>query len=316
MSGPVRILVSSCLLGEKVRYDGGHKRDPFLVDTLGQFVEYVPVCPEVECGLPTPREAMHLVGNPADPHLVAIKTDADCTGRMKRWAHGKLSELEGLELCGYICKKGSPSSGMERVPVYGGSGIPSRVGAGMFTKAFMERFPLIPVEEEGRLRNPDLRERFVVRMFTLRRFRDAIRRGRARGTLVEFHTSHKLLLLAHGRPLYAEMGKLVARAKELPLEELYRRYQRLLLEALRRRATPARCADALLHAMGYLRPLLSPDEKRELLEAIEQHRNRLTPLVVPVTLTRHYARKFDVVYLNRQAFLNPHPVERMLQNHV
>jgi uncharacterized protein YbgA (DUF1722 family)/uncharacterized protein YbbK (DUF523 family) len=316
VSGPVRILISSCLLGEKVRYDGGHKRDPFLAETLGRFVEYVPVCPEVECGLPTPREAMHLEGNPADPRLVAPGTRADHTEKMNRWARGKLKDLEGLHLCGYICKKGSPSSGMERVPVYGGSGIPARVGAGMFTKAFMERFPLVPVEEEDRLQDPDLRERFVERMFTLRRFRDAIRRGRSRGNLVEFHTDHKLLLLAHGRPWYAEMGKLVARAKDLPLEELYRRYLRLLMEALRRRATPAKCTDALLHAAGYFRPFFSSGEKRELLEAIGRYRDRRIPLVVPVTLIRHYARKYDVAYLKRQVFLNPDPVELMLRNHV
>lgn len=316
MSGPVRILISSCLLGEKVRYDGGHKRDPFLVETLGRFVEYVPVCPEVECGLPTPRDAMRLEGTPADPRLVAHGTGADSTDKMKRWARGKLKDLEGLDLCGYICKEGSPSSGKERIPVYGGTGTPARTGAGMFTRAFMEHFPLIPVEEEGRLQDPAQRELFVERMFTLRRFRDAIRRGRSRGNLVEFHTGHKLLLLAHGRPLYSEMGFLVARAKELPLEELYRRYLHLLMEALRHRATPAKCTDALLHAMGYFRPFLSPDGKRELIDAIGQYRNDRVPLVVPVTLIGHYARMYDVAYLNRQVFLNPHPVERMLRNHV
>ncbi|HEY7528548.1 MAG TPA: DUF523 and DUF1722 domain-containing protein [Candidatus Deferrimicrobiaceae bacterium] len=315
MSGRVRILISSCLLGEKVRYDGGHKRDPFLVETLGRFVEYVPVCPEVECGLPTPREAMRLEGNPARPRLVAPGTGADYTETMKRWTQGKLSELEELDLYGYICKKDSPSSGMERVKVYGVSAIPARVGAGMFTKAFMEHFPLIPVEEEDRLQDPALRERFVERMFTLCRFRDAIRRGRSRGTLVEFHTDHKLLLLAHGRPLYADMGKLAARAKELPLEELYRRYLHLLMEALRHRATPAKCADVLLHAAGYFRQFLSGDERRELLETIEKYRMHRIPLAIPVALIRHYARKHDVVYLKRQAFLNPHPVELMLRNH-
>lgn len=176
--GPIRVLVSSCLLGEKVRYDGGHKRDPFLAETLGRFVEYVPVCPEVECGLPTPREAMRLAGDPADPRLVTEKTGVDHTGKMQGWIRRKLQDLEGLDLCGYICKKDSPSSGMERVKVHGEAGIPAKVGAGMFTKAFMDHFPLIPVEEEGRLQDPVLREMFVERVFTLRRLRDRIRHGK------------------------------------------------------------------------------------------------------------------------------------------
>jgi uncharacterized protein YbgA (DUF1722 family)/uncharacterized protein YbbK (DUF523 family) len=314
--GPIRVLVSSCLLGEKVRYDGGHKRDPFLVETLGRFVEYVPVCPEAECGLPTPREAMRLTGDPVHPRLVTVKTGVDHTGKMRSWIRRKLRDLEGLDLCGYICKKDSPSSGMERVMIYGGNGTPANAGAGMFTKAFMDHFPLIPVEEEGRLRDPALREMFVERVFTLRRLRDRIRKGKSRGNLVEFHTDHKFLILAHGRTRYAEMGALVARAKELPLEELYGRYLRLLMEALRLRTTPAKCADVLLHMMGHFRRHLASDEKQELLEVIDRHRNRLVPLVVPLTLIRHYVRKYGVPYLERQVFLNPHPVELMLRNHV
>ena len=314
--GPIRVLVSSCLLGDKVRYDGGHKRDPFLVETLGRFVEYVPVCPEVECGLPTPREAMRLAGDPAHPRLVTVKSGVDHTGKMQGWIRRKLQDLEDLDLCGYICKKDSPSSGMERVKVYGETGIPSKVGAGMFTKAFMDHFPLVPVEEEGRLQDPALREMFVERVFTLRRLRDRIRKGKSRGNLVEFHTDHKLLLLTHGRALYAEMGKLVAHAKDLPLEELYGRYLRLLMKALRFRTSPAKCADVLMHMMGHFRQFLTSDEKQELLEVIGRYRNRLIPLVVPVTLIRHYVRKYDVAYLKRQVFLNPHPVELMLRNHV
>ncbi len=298
--GPIRVLVSSCLLGEKVRYDGGHKRDPFLVETLGRFVEYVPVCPEVECGLPTPREAMRLAGDSADPRLVTSKTGVDHTGKMQGWIRRKLQDLEGLDLCGYICKKDSPSSGMD----------------GMFTKAFLDHFPLIPVEEEGRLQDPVLREMFVERVFTLRRLRARIRQGKSRENLVEFHTDHKLLILTHGRTRYAEMGKLVAHAKELSLDELYRRYLHHLMEALRLRTTPAKCAGVLMHMMGHFRQFLTSDEKQELLEVIGRYRNRLVPLVVPVTLILHHVRKYDVAYLKRQVFLNPHPVELMLRNHV
>jgi uncharacterized protein YbgA (DUF1722 family)/uncharacterized protein YbbK (DUF523 family) len=316
MSPPVRILVSACLLGEKVRYDGGHKRDPFLVETLGRYVEWVPVCPEVECGLPVPRDAMRLVGDPAAPRLVATKGGADHTGRMQAFIDRKLRALEDAGLCGYVCKKDSPSSGMERVKVYGGpSGLPSPTGRGLFTAAFMARFPLIPVEEEGRLRDPALREMFVERIFTLRRFRDLVAGGRTRGRLVAFHSDHKYLLLSHGRVHYEEMGRLVAQAKSMPAGELFGRYQEMLAKALATKATPRKCADVLHHMAGYFRPHLDADEKAELQSLITDYREGRAPLVVPVTLVRHYVRKYRVDYLARQHFLAPHPAELMLRNH-
>jgi uncharacterized protein YbgA (DUF1722 family)/uncharacterized protein YbbK (DUF523 family) len=316
MPGPIRILISSCLLGEKVRYDGGHKREGYLVETLGRFVEWVPVCPEVDCGLPTPREAMRLVGDPKSPRLVTSKGGVDHTEQMLTFAKRKLKELEPLGLCGYICKKDSPSSGMERVKVYGDSGIPAKVGAGVFTKAFLDRFPLVPVEEEGRLNDPVLREMFISRVFTLRRFRDLLARGRTRGGLVTFHTDHKLLLLSHDRKGYTQMGKLVAAAKDLSPSDLYDRYQNLLMETLSAKPTVKKSADVLLHMMGHFKKVLTKDEKEELLEVITRYREKLIPLIVPVTLIGHYVRKYRVSYLERQVFLNPHPVELMLRNHV
>jgi len=316
MPEPVRILVSACLLGEKVRYDGGHQRDPFLLETLGPFVEWVPVCPEVDCGMPVPREAMRLVGDPKRPRLMTIRTGIDRTETMERWAKTRLDELSRLDLCGYICKKDSPSSGMERVKVYGADGIPARTGAGVFTRRFMERFPLIPVEEEGRLTDPVLREMFIERVFCLRRFRDLLANPLTRGALVDFHTDHKLLLLSHDRGHYEEMGRLVARANRLPVETLYEKYQELFMAALAHKATQKKCADVLMHMMGHFRKMISSDEKQELFEVIDQYRRRLVPLVVPVTLVRHYVRKYEVAYLSRQVFLNPHPAELMLRNHV
>jgi len=314
---PVRILVSACLLGEKVRYDGGHKRDLFLNETLSPFVEWVRVCPEVDCGLPVPREAMRLVGDPKRPRLVTARTGIDHTERMERWAKARLEELSGLDLCGYICKKDSPSSGMERVKVYApDGGIPARTGAGVFTRMFMERFPRIPVEEEGRLTDPVLREMFVERVFCLRRFRDLLARPSSRGALVDFHTDHKLLLLSHDRGHYEEMGRLVAGAKTVPIESLYRKYEEIFMAALAHKATTKKCADVLSHMMGYFKNDLSSIEKHEMIEVIDQYRLRLLPLVVPVTLIRHYVRKYDVAYLARQVFLHPHPMELMLRNHV
>ncbi|MGZ8447212.1 MAG: YbgA family protein [Candidatus Deferrimicrobiaceae bacterium] len=316
MGEPIRILISSCLLGEKVRYDGGHKREGSLVETLGRFVEWVPVCPEVDCGLPTPREAMRLVGNPSAPRLVTSRGGIDHTERMLTWSRKKLEELAPLGLCGYVCKKDSPSSGMERVMVYGDAGVPAKVGAGVFTKAFMDYFPLIPVEEEGRLNAPVLREMFIGKVFTLRRFRDLLAQGKTRGGLVAFHTDHKLLLLSHDRKGYTEMGRLVAAAKELTPSVLYDRYQGLLMEALSAKPTVKKSADVLLHMMGHFKKVLTADEKQELLEVIARYREKLIPLVVPVTLIAHHVRRHRVSYLERQVFLHPHPVERMLRNQV
>jgi uncharacterized protein YbgA (DUF1722 family)/uncharacterized protein YbbK (DUF523 family) len=317
MTERIKVLVSACLLGEKVRYDGGHKRDLFLNETLGPFVEWVRVCPEVDCGLPVPREAMRLVRAPKRPRLVTNRTGVDHTERIERWAKARLEELSGLDLCGYICKKDSPSSGMERVKVYGDpGGIPARTGVGVFTRMFMERFPRVPVEEEGRLTDPVLREMFVERVFCFRRFRDLLSRPLSRGALVDFHTDHKLLLLSHDRGHYEEMGRLVAGAKTFTVDTLYRKYEEIFMSALAHKATPKKCSDVLSHMMGYFRKTLSTTEKQEMIEVIDQYRRRLVPLVVPVTLIRHYVRKYDVAYLARQVFLHPHPVELMLRNHV
>ena len=316
MESRIRVGVSSCLLGNNVRFDGGHKLDRFLSDTLGQFVEYVPVCPEVECGFPVPREALRLVGDAANPRLVTSRTNVDHTERMVSWARERVAELEGENLCGFIFKSNSPSSGMERVRVYDSNGVPSKTGVGVFARIFMEHFPLLPVEDEGRLHDMKLRENFIERVFTLKRWRDTLAAGRTRGDLVAFHTRHKLLLLAHSPKHYKEMGSLVAHAKELAAEDLFPRYEALLMEAMKLKATPAKHANVLQHLMGYFKEQLSADEKQELLEAIENYRKSFVPLIVPITLINHYVRKYGQPYLRDQWYLNPHPVELQLRNHV
>jgi len=316
IQGPIRILVSSCLLGEKVRYDGGHKRDPFLAETLRRFVEYVPVCPEIECGFPTPREPMRLWGTPDMPQLIGAVSGTNFTELMNAWCRKKVRNLEQSDLSGFICRKESPSCGMDRIKMYGVYDTPARVGMGIFTKMFMENFPLVPVEEDGRLQDPSIREMFIGRVFTLRRFRHSFRNEKSVGALLKFHTDHKLLTLSHSRAQSKEMGNLIAQAKVLPVDELYGRYQQLLLETLAQRSTPAKCADVMAHMTVHLRAHLTPDEKQELLELIDRYRNRILPMVVPATMLRHYIRKYKVSYLERQVFLNQHPAELMLRNHV
>ena len=316
MSGKIRLGVSACLLGQEVRYDGGHKWDRFLTDTLGRYVEFVPVCPEVECGLPVPREAMRLVGDPQQPRLVTVRSGVDHTERMLTWAARRVQELAREDLCGFIFKSDSPSSGMERVKVYGPSGSPVKTGVGLFARVFMEHFPLLPVEEEGRLHDPRLRENFIEAVFTLKRFREVLAERGGRGSLVEFHTRHKLLLRAHSPEHLRRMGQLIAQADALPVPELYDRYQELLLAALHRPTTVRKNTDVLYHLMGYFKQQLTPDEKAELLELIDLYRRSILPLIVPVTLINHYVRKYDQPYLKQQYYLNPHPVELQLRNHV
>lgn len=316
MTTTIKIGISSCLMGNNVRYDGGHKLDRYIRDTLGRYFKFVPVCPEVECGLPVPRESMRLVGDPSSPHLVTTRTDIDLTERMLTWSRKRVRALEDENLCGFIFKKDSPSSGMTRVKVYDADGRPARQGSGLFAKTFMDHFPLLPVEDEGRLHDPKIRENFIERIFAQKRWRELLSRPKSGGRLVAFHTCEKLLLLAHSPKHYRDMGKLVAAGKSIPLSQLYSEYEHLLVAALNLRSTQAKNVNVLQHIMGYFKKQLSPDEKQELLEIIQNYRQGAVPLIVPVTMVNHYVRKYQASYLAQQSYLNPHPLDLQLRNHV
>jgi uncharacterized protein YbgA (DUF1722 family)/uncharacterized protein YbbK (DUF523 family) len=312
----IKLGISSCLLGEKVRYDGGHKLDHFLTDTLGAYVDWVPVCPEVESGLPVPREAMHLIGDPEAPRLVTIRSGKDFTGRMRRWANKKVAALEDEDLCGFVFKSRSPSSGMRGVKIYSPEGLPVSTGSGIFAKAFQDRFPLLPVEDEGRLHDPALRENFIERLFAFKRWQKFMSSDKTVGGLVSFHASHKLLIMAHSPKHYSALGKLVADPKKYRKEELFKHYVALLMEGLQLLATVKKNSNVLQHMAGYFKQQLSSDEKQELQDVITNYRRELVPLIVPITLLQHYIRKHNEKYLEQQAYLNPHPLELMLRNHV
>jgi uncharacterized protein YbgA (DUF1722 family)/uncharacterized protein YbbK (DUF523 family) len=303
-------------LGEKVRYDGQHKHDHFLTDTLGPYVEYVPVCPEVESGFPIPREAFRLVGDPDAPRLVTQKTEKDCTGIMQRWAQKRLRQLAQENLAGFVFKSKSPSSGMERVKVYPANGGPAvRKGVGIFARMFMDRFPLLPVEEEGRLHDADLRENFIERIFVMKRWQEMTGASRSRKALVDFHTRHKYLVMSHSSDHLRKLGRLVSKQTELKETDLREQYVMLLMEALQRRATIRKHVNVLQHMMGYFKKTLSHDEKAEMLEVIQSYHKGYVPLIVPVTLINHYVRKYQEPYLAEQFYLNPHPLELKLRNH-
>ena len=312
----LRLGISACLLGDEVRYDGGHKRDAFLTTVLGPFVEWVKVCPEVEVGMGTPRESIRLVEADGRLRLLTVKTGVDHTAPMTAYAATRVAALESEGLCGYVLKKDSPSCGMTRVKVYSGEGPGTRTGVGLYARALLARFPHLPVEEEGRLVDPRLRENFIERVFAYRRLRDLFEGRWTTGDLVRFHTAHKLVLLAHSTQGYERLGRLVATARSHDRASLLTQYTGGFMDALKAIATPQRHTNVLQHTVGYFKKTLDSASRTELLTAIDDYRLGLVPLIVPITLVRHHVRVHDVKYLEGQVYLAPHPKELMLRNHV
>lgn len=315
MLEPIKIGISSCLLGNRVRYDGNHSHERFLTQTLGLFAEYVPVCPEVECGMPVPRESVRLVGDPENPRLVTRETGVDKTDQMKDWIKGRLPALEKENLCGFIFRSKSPSSGLYRIKVYRDDGTVNKSGQGLFARAFTERFPRIPVEEAGRLHDPKLRENFIENIFSFQRWRNLLDTNRTLGGLVDFHTRNKLLILSHSQDQYRKLGRLVASGKQLDPDQLFDTYEEILLKALGLKTTLKKNINVLLHILGYFKKDLSAGEKQELLDIIDQYRSEYVPLIVPITLIRHYVSKYEQPWLEMQTYLNPHPFELKLRNY-
>ena len=313
---PLRLGVSACLLGNEVRFDAGHKRDRFLTDLLGQFVEWVPVCPEVEAGLGVPRPALRLVRQGDAVRMVEIASGRDQTRRLQGHAARRVRALGALELSGYVLKKDSPSCGWMRVKVYGAGGAPKRDGQGIFAAQLTSAYPSLPIEDEGRLHDAKLRENFIERVFAYRRLRELFRGRWAHRHVIAFHTAHKLQLMAHSPSAYRELGRLVAEIKRFTRGDFRERYERGFMDALRHIASRGRNANVLQHAAGYLKTKLDAASRAELNGLIEDYRRGLIPLVVPVTLMAHHVRRFEIDYLAGQHFLEPHPKELMLRNHV
>jgi uncharacterized protein YbgA (DUF1722 family)/uncharacterized protein YbbK (DUF523 family) len=299
-----------------VRYDGGHKQDRYLTDTLGQYFQWVPVCPEVEIGLGTPREPIRLVRQDGELRLQATKTQRDLTQPMREFAQRRARQLAQDDLCGFILKKDSPSCGMERVKVYGDKGPARRQGQGLFAEALMRQFPNLPIEEEGRLCDPRLRENWVERVFAYRALQQLWSSRWQVRDLVAFHTRYKLVLMAHSEKQMRELGRLVAAAKSTPRDQLRCRYETTFTSAMKKIATTKKNVNVLQHILGGFKKQLDDVSRHELLSHIDDYGRRLVPLVVPLTLIRHYVRILQVSYLDEQVYLNPHPKELALRNHV
>ena len=314
---PIRVGVSACLLGAEVRFDGGHKRDRYLTDVIGPMVEWLPVCPELEVGLGLPRPVIQLRGGETGDRLVERESGRDWTDPMRTWSSGRVDELLALGLDGFVFKKDSPSCGATRVRVYGPEGsMPGRTGVGFFSREVFARFPGLPIEEEGRLRDWPLRERFIEALFSHNRWRVLIRRGLSRRDLVAFHEAHKMLVMVHDERIARELGRVVASFGQAPDETVYERYAELFPRAFLQRATRARHVNVLEHLFGHLKRAIGPVEKSQIRLAIDDFREGRVPLVVPISLLRFLVMVHEVDYVRGQLYLEPHPKEMMLRNHV
>jgi uncharacterized protein YbbK (DUF523 family)/uncharacterized protein YbgA (DUF1722 family) len=313
---PIRIGVSSCLLGEEVRFDGGHKRDDFLVDVFGPHVEWIPVCPEVEIGLGVPREPIRLERRDGLVHLIAAQSRRDHAQTMRLWSRRRLSDLARDELSGYVLKSKSPSCGMHSVPIYGENGILAQRGRGLFAEALLEEFPNLPVEEERRLNDPVVRGHFIECVFAYHRLRGLFHGRWRMRDVVEFHAAHKLLLMAHSIKHYRALTRLAAEIRTAPRWEFRSRYEAGFMEAMRGHATAAKHARVLGQIARDLAGCLDREERKELLEIILDYSRGRTPLLAPLTLIRHYAWKYQLTDLHRQAYLQPDPKEWILRNRV
>ena len=315
MSHNIKIGVSSCLLGQEVRFDGGHKRSHYIDETLGAYFEFVTFCPEMAIGLGVPRPTIRLISREGQVRLVDSKDDSiDHTELMIDVSRRQCEKYD--DISGYLLKSKSPSCGMERINVYNDKNFPDKSGVGIFAYQLMKRYPNLPIEEEGRLNDANLRENFIERVFTYYRWQAMINAGLSINALMEFHKTHKFILLAHDEVTYRELGPMIAQVKPDNLEQVAADYIAQLMQVMKKHATRKKHMNVLQHAMGYLKNDIDSDDKQELLDLFTQYRQGQVPLVVPLTLLRYHLRKHPQPYINEQYYMNPYPEELMLRNHV
>jgi len=311
----IQLGVSSCLVGQAVRFDGGHKHVPFITQSLSEHFDLVPVCPEVAIGLGIPRQTLRLVGNPNQPRVIGNKDKSlDVTHQLRVYGEQMATKLSGI--CGYIVKKDSPSCGMERVRVYVDDEMPQRQGRGIYIQALMAAHPWLPVEEEGRLNDPQLRENFFERVYVVNRWRQLQKNKFNAAALVRFHSSHKYLIMSRGQHNYRRLGRMVANAGRADLQALAQDYFLNLMAILKQQASRGRHSDVMFHLLGYFKKQLSSNDKQELVNLIEHYRQGLLPLIVPITLLRHHLKQLGNSYLTMQHYFSPCPDNLMLRNKV
>lgn len=312
MSTLIPVGISACVLGESVRFDGGHKRLPFATDHLKPYVRFYPVCPEMAIGMPSPRPAIRLIRGDEGLQLVGSSQDLNVTEAMLAFSREKVASLS--QLCGYIVCAKSPTCGMERVKVYDAAGKGAeKVGVGLYTQELMRQMPWLPVEEDGRLNDPVLRENFVTRIFALHDFYRQCEAGMTRGKLVAFHSRYKLLIMAHSQADYRALGRHVADLDAMPFDELLIAYRDHLMQALSKRPTRKNHSNVLQHIQGYFSRRLSSRQRKELSHLIDRYRRGTQPLLAPLTLLRHYLEEHPDPYLTQQVYFEPYPEALLLR---
>lgn len=316
ISGKIKIGISSCLMGNQVRFDGSHKYNSYINLTLSDYFDFQPFCPEVAIGLGTPRPPIRLINAKTRVRAVGVKNpDLDVTEQLNQYGITTREKL-AKSFCGFIFKSKSPSCGMERVKVYNASGMAQSNGTGIFAAAIVAGLPDLPVEEEGRLMDPVIRENFIERVFCYSRWHDMTASGMSAARLIEFHTRHKFTLLSHDETAYRELGKVIANCSKRNVHNVATTYIRQFMTAMKKKATKRRHTNVLMHIAGYFKKSLETDDKKELLEIIHAYRNEEVPLIVPITLLKHYLRKYPNEYIAGQFYMQPHPKELMLRNHI
>ncbi|GAB4175437.1 MAG: DUF523 and DUF1722 domain-containing protein [Calditrichia bacterium] len=316
MQNKIQIGISACLLGQEVRFDGGHKKDKYITNELSTYFQFIPFCPEVEIGLPVPRPTIRLTGDSKDPELVNPKTGEVYTEQMKSYSLHIVEKLRKYQVSGYIVKRDSPSCGMERVRVYKKDDIPVRDGIGIFTRVLMDQMPLLPIEEEGRLKDEKIRENFITRVFAFNELQQFALSNPGPGDLVDFHSRFKLLLMAYSQIAYRNLGRLVANSNKRQFNDVLAEYYTLFMNALKTISQRKNQANVLYHVMGYFKKTLQPDEKSELINILESYRNGYIPVIVPLTLINHYRKKNPHPWLDKQFYFQPYPQTLKLRNTV
>ena len=315
MNTPIKVGVSSCLCGNPVRHDGSAKKNAYLLDTLGRYFELTPYCPEAGAGLGVPRPTLRLKRFEYEVRLVETKDqDADHTAEMDAWMDANIPEMAGLT--GYVLKHSSPSCGMQRVKLYDHNNIPKKEASGLFAARLMATYPNLPVEEEGRLNDPILRENFIQRVFVYHRWQQTLADGLSVASLMEFHKRHKLMLLAHDEVVYRKLGPMIASVNKDNLDDIADIYIARMMHSLTQRSTRKRHTNVLMHIFGFLKNKLGSEVKAEILDILDRYRQGFVPLVVPMTMIRHYLKQYPHSYMDSQYYLEPYPDDLMLRNEV
>lgn len=316
MSTPIKIGISACILGERVRYNNCSEKDPYITEVLAKYVEFIPICPEMACGLGVPREEMRQVDCNGEIRLIASESGEDWSDRMIMWSDKIFPGLDEEGLNGFILRSKSPSCALRKARIYMTNGRPNRFGAGFFAERLSQAFPLLPLESNDRLYNPLIRENFIRRVFILKRWKDLLAKGMEIGNLVDFHDRHKMIVRAHDIRGYRQLGKLLGESTIFNTDEIFGAYGNMLFRSLALKATPRKNAEVLKYAAGFFKKDLDVDDNRELMSKIYGYKNGKLPLTMPVTLINFFARKYDKPYLQQQYFFNPDEAELRLLNHI